>query len=236
MENFIYFDYEADSDNTFHLLGQRYLEKTSQWSLNRALDSAAKCSNIRIGETKDATEQLLELALRDSAILVAYSTAEAKYLQVIFEGDISSSYKNLPYLNMATAAKRWVNRNCAKEFQELPDYSPLQHRNQPEYIRRQINNSLASRMRLTNFKPPRDYGIRRVMTRINYVLSALERHQDNFQNIPRAAKKKWTQVLKHNRFDVEAMEVLTGIIMKEDPQCLAGATKTIGEIWRRASS
>ena len=53
MDNFLYFDYEADSDNTFHLLGQRYLEKTSQWSLNRALDSAAKCSNIRIGEPKD---------------------------------------------------------------------------------------------------------------------------------------------------------------------------------------
>lgn len=230
MTKFLYFDYEADSHNTFHLLGQRYHGETVQWSLNRELDSAAEATNLRVSDPVYATEQLLEEAVRDSAVLVAYSTAEAKYLKVIFEGNIPVRYKDLPYLNIANAAKRWVHRNHAEEFDALGNYSAKQHQGQPPYIKRQINHSLASRMRLTNFPPPRDYGIRRVITRINYVLMALERHQNNFESISRAAKKKWTQVLKHNRFDVEAMEVLNDIIIGEDPQCLASATKALESV------
>ena len=68
------------------------------------------------------------------------------------------------------------------------------------------------------------------MVKLNYVISALVRHQQNFEKISRGAKKKWTEALIHNCYDVEAMEVLHDVIHHEDKQCLDWATKTLGEM------
>ena len=230
MTNYLYFDYEADQSGTFYLLGQRYRGHTAQWVLDRTLDAAADAKGLAVGEVGWVTEELLELALRSSAVLVAYSTAEANYLKTLFEGEIPERYQGLSYLNMAKAAKHWVRRNHAERFVALGDYASLQHRGQPAYVRNQINHSLASRMRLTDFPPPGNYGIRRVMAKLNYVISALVRHQQNFEKISRGAKKKWTEALIHNCYDVEAMEVLRDVIHHEDKKCLDWATKTLGEM------
>jgi len=230
MTNYLYLDFEVDQTGHFYLLGQRYQGKTCQWVLDRALNSAADAKGLTVAEAGSVSEKLLEFALCHSVVLVAYSTAEVSYLKSLFNGQIPDRYCSLNYLNMAKAAKNWIRRNHAEQFDALGDYSAKQHRGQPDYIRRQINHSLASRMRLTDFPPPGNYGIRRVMRKINYLLTALGQHQQKFEDVPRAAKRKWTEVLIHNRFDVEAIEVLHNTIGKEDAKCLSWATKTLGEL------
>ena len=71
-------------------------------------------------------------------------------------------------------------------------------------------------MRLTNFQAPKDYAPGRTSTKFKTVCDALEKKGQTYSLLTGKQKKKATEVIKHNRFDVEAMKVLTEIIYNTD--------------------
>ena len=61
--------------------------------------------------------------------------------------------------------------------------------------------------RLAGNEPPRDYGKGCEAQRIRYVIGQLEKRV-HYEVLTRVAKAKWTKVLKHNAYDVNAMAAL----------------------------
>ena len=74
----------------------------------------------------------------------------------------------------------------------------------------------ASRMRVTDFPPPRGYGYGKTTKRINAVISGLRRRDQDFSALTNTQKSKWTNVLKHSRYDVEALEHLETLVEMTD--------------------
>ena len=99
-----------------------------------------------------------------------------------------------------------------KEFDELPPF----RKDPKRWGARKLPNSLASLMRLTDFHAPADYAPGKTSTKFKTVCDALEKRGQTYSLLTKAQKKKATEVLKHNQFDVEAMRVLTEIIYNTD--------------------
>ena len=84
--------------------------------------------------------------------------------------------------------------------------------------------ALASLMRLTDFHPPRSYALGHTTARFNTVISGLKLREADYSRLTPVQKAKATKALAHNRFDVEAIEVLNKVIAATDPKLIGDAT------------
>jgi hypothetical protein len=122
----------------------------------------------------------------------------------------------LRYLNLLSAAKRWIRKHRKNEFEALPPF----RLGADSFTQRRQKYSLASVMRLTGFQAEKDYAPGKTTSRFNSVIGALRLRDQNFDNLTAVQKAKATKALKHNEFDVKAMSVLFDLISKEDASCL----------------
>ena len=72
-------------------------------------------------------------------------------------------------------------------------------------------------------QPPRTHAPGLTTARFNAVKSALELRQQDYQRLTRTQKGKATNVLHHNRYDVEALPILFEKIYHDDKSCLLRA-------------
>jgi hypothetical protein len=155
--------------------------------------------------------------LRDEQLtLVAYSTAEMAIINSFFkERAFAKEFADLRYLNLLSAAKRWIRKHKKNDFESLPPF----RLGADSYTQRRQRYSLASVMRLTGFQAEKDYAPGKTTSRFNTVISALRLKEQNFEKLTAVQKAKATKALKHNEFDVKAMSVLFDLISKEDASC-----------------
>ena len=77
-----------------------------------------------------------------------------------------------------------------------------------------------------------DYGPLKTTSRINSVINGIynNRNKENsFNNLTAVQKGKATKLLKHNKFDVEAMDILTTHIIEKDKTCFRKAFSYLNE-------
>ena len=214
--NPFFLDFESNKAGQFYLAGFGSKGTFEQRVLTDDLQGLANAKSLMTQRPEDFVFEMLERLHDEQLILVAYSRAEMAIINNIFkDGAPTKDFADLQYLNLLSAAKRWIRKHRINDFEALP---PFRLGADP-YTQRRQKYSLASVMRLTSFKAEKDYAPGKTTSRFNSVISALLLREQNFDNLTAVQKAKATKALKHNEFDVKAMSVLFDLISEEDASC-----------------
>ncbi len=222
--SYLYIDFEADTRNQFYQVGYSFGAEVSQVVLNEGLKDAAKAHNLKVCDPREFARTVLQEAFENEMTIVAYSEAERNYLRDLVGPNELEKFRSISYLNLARASKKWIRKYHSKAMSELGEIYPSKFKKRAsKFRRRQLNNSLVSRARLVGFPPPPQYAPGRTTSRFNAVLDGLAA-KSSFQKLTRTQKSKWTKVLSHNRFDVEALPFLLNGIRSDDEGLLTEST------------
>ena len=222
---YLYLDFESNMKPEMYVVGYSFGHETRQVVLHPGLKKAAEEHDMGFCPPSDFIRDLLEMLRSCNLTLVAYSEAELNYVHLLSKNIDTAFCDEIKYLNLAKAAKTWVRKFRKNEMQQLGDFLPT---TLPGYgfLRRQRNNSLASRMRLTDFNAPHGYAPGKTTTRFNHVIAGLNKRA-NFESLTPTQKRKWTMALKHNKFDVDALPILMETIGQDEPSILNLSTKLL---------
>lgn len=211
-----FLDFESNKAGQFYLAGYESKGAFEQRVLTNELQGFAAAKSLLMQSPEDFVFEMLKRLRDEQLTLVAYSTAEMAIINSLFkERAFAKDFADLRYLNLLSAAKRWIRKHRKKDFEALPPY----RLGADSYTQRRQKYSLASVMRLTSFQAEKDYAPGKTTSRFNSVMSALRLREQNFDNLTAVQKAKATKALKHNEFDVKAMSVLFDLISKEDASC-----------------
>jgi len=228
LRRFYFLDFETNIAKKFYLMGYSAGSGTSQIVLNPDLKGLAIAKGFRRKKPPEAINDFLEMIKLNNGVLVAYSLAEKEAIAFVdanYENFLLKKYKDIPYLNLRIAAKKWICLYKKNEFNHLP---PLET-GVKDYMARQQKNSLASIMRLTGFPALPQYGAGKTTKRFNSVIEGLIAKKQNFDDISPLKKRDATNVLEHNKYDVEAIKHLFEVIKEDGPECFSSSfTKLLG--------
>jgi len=211
-----FLDFESNKAGQFYLAGSEAKGVFEQRVLTNELQGFATAKNLPLQSPNDFVFEMLKRLRDEQLIVVAYSTAEMVIIKSFFKEKASTKdFADLRYLNLLSAAKRWIRKHRKNDFEALPPF----RLGADSYTQRRQRYSLASVMRLTGFQAEKDYAPGKTTSRFNSVISALRLREQNFDNLTAVQKAKATKALKHNEFDVKAMSVLFDLISKEDASC-----------------
>ena len=211
-----FLDFESNKAGQFYLAGSEAKGVFEQRVLTNELQGFATAKNLPLQSPNDFVFEMLKRLRDEQLTLVAYSTAEMAIINSFFkERAFAIDFRDLRYLNLLSAAKRWIRKHRKNDFETLPPF----RLGADSYTQRRQRYSLASVMRLTGFQAEKDYAPGKTTSRFNAVISALKLKEQNFDNLTAVQKAKATKALKHNEFDVKAMSGLFDLISKEDASC-----------------
>ena len=214
--NPFFLDFENNKVGKFYLAGYESKGDFEQRVLTNELQGFAVAKSLLMQTPEDFVFEMLKRLRDEQLTLVAYSTAEMVIINSLFKDKtLTKDFADLRYLNLLSAAKRWVRKHRKNDFEALPPFRI----GADSYTQRRQKYSLASVMRLTEFQAEKDYAPGKTTSRFNSVISALNLREQNFDNLTAVQKGKATKALKHNEFDVKAMSVLFDLISKEDASC-----------------
>ena len=205
----LYIDFEGDTEGELYMVGILSNGVFEQIILTEKLKGLAKARDLRIITFKDFLKEI-----KNFKKIAAYSLHEYDVLSEA--GWDGFEVGSCNYINLASAAKRWIRRKRKDEFDSLPPF----RKNLNQYQASRIRNSLASRMRLTDYKPPSDYAPFKTTARFKSGMDALDKNNHDYTKLTPTQKSKLTKALKHNEFDVKALQVLHEIIIKEYPSAI----------------
>lgn len=212
-----FLDFESNKAGLFYLSGFEIEGVFEQRVLNKDLEGYAKFKGFIIQEPIEFLNEVLGRLHEEKFVLVAYSQAEKSIINALLEDEINrQKFTGLRYLNLLSAAKKWIRKYKKLEFEALPPFRI----GADTYTQRRQRYSLASVMRLTNFQAENDYAPGKTTSRFNTVMKALKRTGQNFENLTAVQKAKATKAVKHNEFDVKAMPVLFDLINAQDEACI----------------
>jgi hypothetical protein len=217
----LYIDYESNKAGKIYLVGFQYRDSFTQVITDPELEGLANQLQFKVADPVDQTIQLLNTAIRDNAVIVAYSEAEKQIFQNLLCNIDITQYSDLVYLNLLKATKSWINKYMKQAFDELPPF----RKNATAYYQRSMQKSLASIMRLTPFNAPADYAPLKTTARLNTIASALIKRNQRYEILTPTQKRKGTQALKHNEFDVKALPILFETIYSKDQSCFKKSLK-----------
>ena len=215
MEPF-FLDFEINKAGKFYLAGLIYKGVFKQRVLAQDLEGLAHAKNLKSCTPNQFVLEILRNLSDKRSVLVGYSMAEKVIINGLLKDNTpTKDFADLRYLNLLSAAKRWIRKHKKNDFEGLPPFRIGAN----SYTQRRQRYSLASVMRLTSFHAQTDYAPGKTTGRFNAVINALKLKDQNFDNITAVQKAKATKALKHNEFDVKAMSVLFDLIRKEDASC-----------------
>ena len=217
----LYIDYESNKAGKIYLVGFQYKDSFTQVITDPELEGLVTHLQLKVADPVDQTIQLLNTAIRDNAAIVAYSEAEKQIFQNLLCDIDITQYQDLVYLNLLKATKSWINRHMKQAFDDLPPF----RKNASLYNQRPMQKSLASIMRLTSFNAPTDYAPLKTTGRVNTIGSALIKKNQCYERLTPIQKRKGTQALKHNEFDVKALPILFETIYSKDQSCFKKSLK-----------
>ena len=228
LKGFAYIDFETSKNCDFYMVGtQVETRKFKQIVLTEKLQGLATQHNLRVMRPVEFAGTFCTFCLKHGLIIAAYSEAEKNILKKL------TNCEGLQYLNLNKAAKQWRNRYKRFEFNNLPNLAARQKI--PNYMRRELRNSLFSVSRLLNdsqtdgLNIPKltAYGYWKTSTRFRAVIDALSLHQQNYSKLTGTQKAKGTKALNHNRFDVQVLPRLHATIKDYDDNIITSSTSNL---------
>lgn len=227
-ENLFFIDFETNKKGDVFLLGVKNNKIHKTLVVNNSLKPICKIEryrkefNVDFIDCKTAILKLFSDIKNSNGIIVAYSLAELEIIKSIIPCEL---IPDIQYINLARVAKTWKNKFYKKEFDELPDF----RKNKSKFIAKKM--SLASIMRLLEncIQAPSDYAPGKTTARINAIISGLKNNENDFNELTSVQKQKTTKLLKHNFFDVVAMEDLFKAIVSKDTQCFKKGVVSLGQ-------
>ena len=227
-KNYYFLDFESNKKHELFLLGVEVKKNFTCYVINEDLSPICENENykdrfnIQYGKPKDIISKLLSSMSADNDVIVAYSSPELKLIQKIIPKE---NLPNILYLNLAKAAKTWVNKYHKVEFEKLSKFRSYSN----SFIAKK--RSLASIMRLLPQSPQASnlYGPGKTTTRINYVINALKKYK-KFSELSTRQKIKTTNFLNHNYYDVTCMRYLLDEIIRQDPKLLQKGSYKLTDI------
>ena len=207
-------------------MGYLFEGKFHQDILDKNLTGLAEKLGLKVVDPLTGVTDLLKQIVESDAILVAYTEAEKILLNQLIPKNLFKTFKDICYLNLRPPAKKWINRHNKARFNSLPPF----RKTVDTFYQKRMQNSLASIMRLTSFEAPSDYAPLKTTARFNTIANALVRKDQCYEGLTPTQKRKGTQALKHNEFDVRAMEVLFQYVKRKDISCFSGSLKLCFEV------
>lgn len=201
--NLIFLDFETDTNGNYFIGGKKINGEFEQVVLNSELSGLATEHGFRETTPKKFVSSVFD-DVAENSVVVGYSMAERDLIRGILGVDGEKKFPNLQYLNLLKVARSWIREFKKREFDALPPF----RKDPKRWNYKNLRYSLASVMRLTELLPPADYAPGKTSTKFKAVLEALKKNDQNYASLTGKQKKKATECLKHNKFDVEALEVL----------------------------
>ena len=211
----MYLDFETDTKGEFFLVGSKFEGVFEQTVLNSNLLGLANHHQLSLKSPSEFFEHFCSW-INDDTVIVGYSVAEREILNRLCDPKRSYDLMNLKYLNLLRLAKVWIKKYRQEDFSALTPF----RRDPNRWGAKSLPNSLASIMRLTDFHAPSDYAPGKTSSKFKAVISALEKREQKYELLTSKQKKKATECLKHNRFDVEAMPILMNNILSYEENLL----------------
>ena len=216
----MFLDFESDTKDNFYLAGMEIDGDFEQIILDYRLEGLGKFRKLNLMTIQSFLENVCSKHAK--LTIYGYSMRERDVFNK-FVKDTKLRNPNFTYVNLRQAASSWIFKCHKEEFDNLPPF----RQNVPDYQLRTLKNSLASVMRLTNYKSKADYAPGRTTKRFNMGIRGLVRHNQNYENLTRSQKRDLTQALSHNKFDVCALPVLFKNILNEHPKALEKASNPL---------
>jgi len=192
----LYLDFEGNKAGRLFLGCYRLAGETVQVVLDAELAAAAEAKGLQTMSPEVFFAQILQLAKAENAVIAAWSNHEKNLLER-FGGLETSGYENL-----LKRAKSWVNRHGLRQAY-LPQARP---RKGNPFVRDYWGLSRFTAWAL-NEKPPHGYAKGKTTSRLTDVINGLKR-AGSFEGLTPTQKRKWGDLLMHNRWDTEVLERL----------------------------
>ena len=200
-------DFESLKDGDPLLAGTLTANSFHQVVLDQQLKSAGDKKGLLTKHLSNYCHQLLDHCEEQDRLIIAYSTKELTDLE-----RITGRRAAHRYVNALTLAKIWRKRFFPEEHDQVKRFRQ-RVRQRGNYLGGR-GNQLLDFTGLINIYPPRDYGKGCEAARLRHVLNQLSRRSEYGKLTP-VAKAKWTKALKHNEFDVRALNFLCQRIVSD---------------------
>ncbi len=210
-ENIWFLDFEGNKAGEVFLAGVLHSGRFKQVVLDERLSGLASQHSMELKTPIEFISKMIDEVRKVDGVIAAYSNVERDTIEKLFE-DIGREAPTYNYCNLHAAAKMWVKKHKKQEFADLP---PLKKTAKP-YEAKRHPYSLASVIRLLGHNAPSDYAIGKTTKRINSVIDGLRAKGGVYQNLTTTKKRQATQLLKHNKFDVESLPSLLDEIASTD--------------------
>jgi hypothetical protein len=183
----MFIDFEGNMNGEQFLLGVGYNGEITQTILNDRLKPLLQHPpyNLNFTPPRDACEELLAQARQNSVPLAGFTTHDLQVIETLVGHKI-----DVEYINMHRDVKKWINKFHYRSYRASG--------NRPEWTLEAISEW----MELT---VPSDYARGKTTKRINDVMQGLVVKEGVYNVLTPVQKAKATKLIKHNKFDVEAI-------------------------------
>ena len=206
-DRFIFLDFESFMDGPPLLSGTLIDGIFEQTVLDNRLKPAAEAKEMPSCSLRGHAQELVGRAERENRLICGYSNKELHDLESV----LGRSCKKL-YFNALPLAKKW-RRRFYPHIEERVRQTRERLRRRNAFLNGH-GNRLLDFAEIMNVAPPRDYGRGCEAARLRHVIGQLDRRHE-YQRLTPVAKAKWTKALKHNKFDVVALECLVRRIARD---------------------
>jgi hypothetical protein len=216
----LYLDFEGNKAGRLLLGCYRFAGETVRVVLDPDLAPAAEAKGLECMSPDAFVALVLQILKDNGAVIAAWSPHELKVIRTF------GSLDDAGYDNLLARARKWVNRNGLRD-----EYLPpaKRRRTKPKMFRKDD-------WCLTRFagwalgeKPQRGYASGKTTSRLGHVLDGLRR-AGGYEGLTPVQKRKWADLLEHNRWDVEVLERVSTLLAQapmlselrqvRDPACL----------------
>ncbi len=203
LDRAIFLDFESFKNGDPLLAGVQIDGHFKQVVFDQRLALAALHKNLELVEPTAWALSLVERAIGDDRPIVGFTETE-------FEGlaELGAELPDRRYVNARKIAKPWRRKFRPSEHKQvarnLRQFAKSKSSRQRSRSHSKEGNRLIDYTVLVGVVPPHMYAHRRVTKRLRSVLQQLDR-RGAYSRLTRTAKANWTNVLDHNRFDVEGL-------------------------------
>ena len=208
----VYIDIERKIDGHLFMFGLDRGHGYERFVVDENLYPAAeRYEAIAINE-KNILPEIFQTS--EPLMIVGYTKTELEWIRCLSDRFGFDIPQTTLYLDAKRGAQKWAATERRGELKELPVMLITHSRfNRPNL------KSLVSIARLIGIEPPSDYGYAITSSRFSYAADQLSK-KGCFSKLTKVTKAKLTKAMKHNRFDVETMVRLTGVVFQQRKSAL----------------
>jgi len=197
----IVIDFEGFMDRPPSLVGtliDNYYRCTVFTDVDPALTIAADATGCMKARLHTFLVGMIRFAIKEGRHIAAYTERERNVFRDLGLGDLSNSPR---FINIRPPAKRWRRRVYPEAARTAVRTKMVKGR------KVKVGNRLVDFMPLLDQSIPSTHAVGKTTSRLRHVISQLS-SKGSFAALTPTAKRKWTNLVKHNRRDCEWASLL----------------------------